>query len=135
MPGPFFRQCLRLIHDELERERGKGPVTAIQLAGICGLVVEHHEACRRRIRLIIKYAREHEGVQICAGVRKDAEKGCDLGYWLANSPGEWTAYQESRKSNARFEFVRVSKMKRASAERLNGQQKLFEGGATQWAGS
>ena len=91
------------------------PLSAAELAGGLGLVRMGHETRRRRVREAIEEARE-DGVRICAN---------GDGYWLARSAAEWRDYLESRKSGARFEFVRAGRMAAAATEAGSGQMLLI----------
>lgn len=117
------------------------PLPAIELANVAGIALGDHESKRRRVRDVIQELRD-QGMRICAGFRPSEEGGGDLGYWLAESPDEWAAYLESRRSNARFAFARVRQMAWAAREAQRGQGNLFEGSeanrqhgsaATEWA--
>lgn len=101
------------------------PVSAAELATLCRYSEQMgHETRRRRVRELIRTLREEEGARICAGYRKDAVQGSELGYWAARSEREWQAYLESRRSSARFEFALTRRMADAAADRNGGQMRL-----------
>ena len=96
------------------------PVLSVELAEHAG-IHGNHENKRRRVREII--AELHTtGSRICTSTGRPEDCGC----WLARDDAEWKAYQESKRSQARFLFARVREMATAANDRQSGQMKLLE---------
>ncbi len=104
----------------LRNFQGTGPHSAVMLAIQVGIFGQR-ESIRRRVRTVIKHARESLGERICAG-----QGNGKAGYWLARDADEWAAYQASRKAKAVFQFADLAKQKRAITDRMNGQGRLFD---------
>jgi len=111
-------QVKERLESEYLHEAG-GPVSARVLARACNLKGTA-ERKRRIVREVVRYARDHGGMRICANLS---------GYWLARSSLEWGRYLEARKANARFEYVAVRRMKNAATDSMAGQKSLFPSGA------
>jgi len=102
------------------------PVTAIELGNRLNLKGSH-ETVRRRIRRIVKDAREKLGLRICANDGHNAE----CGYWFARNDDEWQSFLEARKTRAKFTFVSLRRQREAAVDRGNEQGRLF-GPVTAW---
>jgi len=106
---------------ELDADR---PIPAIKLANWVGVRVgSHDESKRKGVRNVIEQLRL-QGWRICA----DGE-----GYWIARDDAEWHAYQEARKTQAKFTFARVSQMKKAANEASSQQALLPDESGLAWA--
>lgn len=93
------------------------PVPAAELAEHL-LYVGSHETRRRQVRRLVEEARNSaHALRICANGE---------GYWLARTAAEWDEYLESRRANARFEFVRVKRAREAVVNTYDGTGTLFE---------
>ena len=93
-----------------------GPILAIELAKRNGVRGKNCEVRKRIIRFAIAHLRgPDEGLRIC---------GNNDGYWLAQDSAEWEGYLEARKAGARFEFVRVRRMRDVTRDACNRQGKF-----------
>ena len=119
-PRPQVSEAvIHKVYGELQWAAGRdvGPRWAFMLAIRCG-IGGNRESRRRIVRFAIEHLRrEPIGARICANIS---------GYWLACDGTEWEAYLESRKTGARFEFVRERKMREAARDATNRQGRLFE---------
>lgn len=92
-----------------------GPIPAIALAGRLGFVGDR-ETKRRKVRRVILRIRLW-GHRVCASLAN--------GYWLARNDTEWREYREAVTRKLCFRFKDLNDQKRAAAERVTRQGRLF----------
>ena len=115
-----LRDRAQAVRDVLDRH-DDGPMAARDLGGRIGLKGSV-ESIRRAVRAAVTAAREL-GLPVIANHE---------GYWMGRDEREWRDYQEARKRELRFDFVRMRKATIAVSEKVTGQGKLFNTNTTQF---
>jgi hypothetical protein len=94
-------------------------VPAIELAEYALNCGGNRERKRRTVREAVE-AMHRRGQRICADCHPT-----EGGYWMARSDGEWKEYQEARKQQTRYQFVRLAELHRSANELRSGQKTLW----------